>query len=334
MVCAPRHRAPPLPREISIVGGGPAGASAAIAARLEGRSVTLYEKSRFPRHKVCGEFLSPEIVPLLEQLGVWSDFADAQPARIHRLVLRFRNREKRCDLPEAAYGLSRYRFDHLLLESAAKLGARICREPASEGAVIAHGRKSAVPRGRRLFGFKAHYEGPSDDAIELYFFNKCYVGVSTVENGVTNVCGLGPEDLFRMRRFDMDDVVHSFEPLRARLQPLRRALEWLRVGPLVFENRLYTTAGQYAAGDALSFVDPFTGSGILSAVLTGRLAGIAASRGSPATDYLRNCRHSLERPFQVSSLFRKALALGWAEPLAAVVPASLLVRWTRPHPSL
>jgi len=44
-------------RRIRVIGAGPAGAAAAIAARLEGVEVDLFEKSRFPRQKVCGEFL-------------------------------------------------------------------------------------------------------------------------------------------------------------------------------------------------------------------------------------------------------------------------------------
>jgi 2-polyprenyl-6-methoxyphenol hydroxylase-like FAD-dependent oxidoreductase len=45
-----------------------------MAALKEGARVRLFEKSRFPRHKVCGEFLSPELRPALESLGVWPEF--------------------------------------------------------------------------------------------------------------------------------------------------------------------------------------------------------------------------------------------------------------------
>jgi flavin-dependent dehydrogenase len=48
--------------EVTVLGGGPAGAIAALSALDEGADVTLYEKPRFPRHKVCGEFLSGEVV--------------------------------------------------------------------------------------------------------------------------------------------------------------------------------------------------------------------------------------------------------------------------------
>jgi len=56
---------------INILGGGPAGSAAALAALREGTQVRMVEKSKLPRHKVCGEFFSPEIGPELEKLGVW-----------------------------------------------------------------------------------------------------------------------------------------------------------------------------------------------------------------------------------------------------------------------
>jgi flavin-dependent dehydrogenase len=54
---------------IHILGGGPAGSAAALAALRQGarNGVRVIEKSRLPRHKVCGEFFSPEIGPELEQ---------------------------------------------------------------------------------------------------------------------------------------------------------------------------------------------------------------------------------------------------------------------------
>lgn len=313
---------------IDIIGGGPAGAAAALTAARVGARVHLREKSRFPRHKVCGEFLSPEIVPLLETLGAWNDFESARPARIRKLVLRFPSREKRCVLPEAAYGLSRYALDDLLYRRAQR--AVDANDSPAALRVVAHGRKAIAPRGRRLFGFKAHFEGPSDDAVELYFFGRVYVGLNTVENGATNVCGLGPETLLRERGFEIDELIAGFAPLRERIGPLRRSMDWLMTGPLVFENRFTRPGIDYLAGDALSFVDPFTGSGIVSAVLTGSLAGEAAARGTPVDEYVRLCRSRLQRPFLISSLFRAAVVRGWAEHLAPFVPGEWLVRLTRP----
>lgn len=320
-----------------MIGGGPAGSVAAIAARREGAEVTLYEKSPFPRHKVCGEYLSPEIQPVLESLGVWRDFQASGPAVIERLELHFRKSRKVCKLPEAAFGLSRFRFDDLLLRSARDAGARHVLETGrangDAATIVAHGRKDASTRGGRIFGFKAHFEGPVSNAIELYFFRDCYAGVNAVENGVTNVCGLATEDLLKRYGFEVDALVGSLGNLSERLGPLRRTMKWLTVGPLVFQNRFHAEPCelQYPAGDALSFVDPFTGSGMLAAVTTGRLAGIAAARRTAVDAYLEECRRRLEKPFRFSALFRNVLASGWAEHLAALVPGRVLVRLTRPR---
>ncbi|HET8549208.1 MAG TPA: NAD(P)-binding protein [Bryobacteraceae bacterium] len=317
-----------MTRSVEIVGGGPAGASAAISALQHGARVTIYEKSRLPRHKVCGEFVSPEIVPLLDRLGVSWD--EAVPARIRRIVIAGGSALKCARLPEAAFGLSRWAFDDLLFRCALRLGAVHERQHISEpraGSVWAAGRHAAQPRGARLFGFKAHFTGPTDDAVELYFFRGCYVGISTVENGITNVCGLGPEGA----GFDTDALVASYAPLRERLRPLRRSFDWLHTGPLVFANRLTSPVPFYAAGDALSFVDPFTGSGQLAAVLTGMLAGECAALDLDTKAYLRRCRAALAPAFRWSSALRKLAGLAFADVLLTAVPARVLYHLTRPH---
>lgn len=119
---------------IPILGGGPAGASAALAALGEGREVLLVEKSRFPRHKVCGEFLSPGIAPLLDRLGVWQEVQRNAPGVIRRMALHFPRTSKLCRLPETAFGMSRFRLDQILWDAALKAGARTAREEAPDPA--------------------------------------------------------------------------------------------------------------------------------------------------------------------------------------------------------
>jgi hypothetical protein len=92
-----------------------------------------------------------------------------------------------------------------------------------------------------------------------------------VEGGVTNVCGVAPEEALALHAFEPDGLVRKFEPLRDRVSPLTRSMDWFITGPLYFRNRLDTPGppGQYFAGDQLSFVDPFTGTGIRSGLSTG-----------------------------------------------------------------
>jgi flavin-dependent dehydrogenase len=320
-----------LTKRINILGGGPAGSAAALAALRGGARVRVIEKSRLPRHKVCGEFFSPEIAPELEQLGAWNAFLAAGPARVRRTVLHFGAREKTSRLPEAAFGLSRYAFDQILLDQARAAGADLVSEGESP-LIIATGRRTmGTPRGQRLFGFKAHFEGPTDDAVELFFFERCYVGVTAIEAGRTNVCGLAPESFLSQFGFEYGDIVTQCPALSARLKPLRRVTPWFSTGPLQY-GQAFERAGQvYPAGDALSFVDPFTGSGLLAAVRSGAMAGRAAAMGRPVAEYLRDCQASLRQPFQVAGVLRRALESGWAEKLAPFSPGRLLFALTRPR---
>jgi menaquinone-9 beta-reductase len=324
-------------RAVRVVGGGPAGVMAALAAMREGAPVRIFEKSAFPRHKVCGEFLSPAILPLLRRACCGAAFLALRPAVLRSMRLHFGTRVIRHPLPESAYGLSRYELDRLLLEHAASVGAEVVREHWSAAAqedtvILAGGRKSIGPTGYRLFGFKAHFSGPVNDDVELYFFQDYYVGVSAIENGVANVCGLAPERTLRSFGFHPSDLLQRYPPLSERLRPLTRTMDWLVTGPLVFSEWLRQPADQavYRAGDSLGFIDPFTGSGILNAMLTGELAGVAAARGTSAVSYVRDCRRLLRRVFLVSSAFRAIIATGQAGLLASLVPGRFLFQATRP----
>ncbi|HLK62875.1 MAG TPA: FAD-dependent monooxygenase [Bryobacteraceae bacterium] len=325
--------------KVLVIGGGPAGAAAAIAAAGENVSVQLFERSPRPKHKVCGEFLSPGALRVLDSLGI-ADFAGLRPARIATCRLWFGQRKKEWRFGEPALGLSRLELDRILLERAEAAGAEVHRgesvsldEDNRDGGarVVSVGRRPSGSRENRLFGFKAHFEGPQDDAIELFFGRHAYVGVSPIENGWTNVCGIAPEAALRSCGFQVDEYLGGFPVLAERLQPLRRRMEWLRTGPLSYAPVSASEGGQrvYAAGDALGFVDPFTGSGILNALFTGRLAGRNAAHATPCASHLRECRAHLSRPFGISAICRKLLEWNCARHLAALTPGAWIFRLTR-----
>jgi flavin-dependent dehydrogenase len=321
-------------RAIRIAGGGPAGSAAAIAALSHGAKVQVVEKSRLPHHKVCGEFLAAETCRVLEELGAEDEFFRLKPARITRCILRFGSRVKEWKLAEAAFGLSRLALDQLLLDRAATLGAEVLRgerwEDPHTAMIVATGRRGVAPRGARLFAFKSHFEGPASDAVEIFFDRAGYVGISPVEGGLTNVCGIVLEKTMRRYGFHFDDVLVTRAGLADRLQPLSRRMPWLATGPLVFSEAGRGSSSEvYEVGDSAGFVDPFTGSGILNALLTGRLAGAAAADGLAPAAYRKACRVMLHRPFAISAIFRALLEWGYAEYLAPFVPGQWLYRLTR-----
>ncbi len=322
---------------IDIVGGGPAGAMAAIAALGAGARVRVFERAEFPRHKVCGEFLSSDVATLLEHAGCERAFAELTPVPIRRMELHFGSRVVRHALPQTAFGLSRYALDRLLLDRAVALGAEVVRETWTRqtGAgrvVLTNGRSSVVPSGERLFGFKTHVRGAAADTVALYFFDGCYVGVSGVEGGELNVCGLAPEPLLRACGFRPERLWTRCPALERRLDGLTPLFDWLHTGPLVFgfPARVETRRSTYVAGDALGFIDPFTGSGILNAMLTGHRAGRAAAQGVPPRDHEAATRRALRRPFLVSHVFRAAIRTGLAGQLASWMPGRWLFHLTRP----
>lgn len=322
---------------IQIVGAGPAGTAAALGALRESAAVRIVERSRATRHKVCGEFISPEACSILEQLGTWQEFLKLGPSRIHRCELHFGRRVKQWTFAEPAFGLSRLALDGMLIEQARSRGAAISggirfrMDAEADGCalIVASGRTPGPACRPRLFGFKTHFEGPAADAVELYFGPSGYVGINPVEQNLTNVCGIAPEDTLRSYGFEIDEFIRHAQPLSSRLKPLSRRMPWLTTGPLIFSRPQAAITPIYAAGDALGFIDPFTGSGILHALITGQMAGVAAARRIPHAEYLCSCRGLLSRPAAVSAVFRAALRSGLAEHFARLVPGQWIFRLTR-----
>jgi len=116
-------------RDVIVVGAGLAGSSIAATLAVAGWDVLLIERDRFPRHKVCGEFLSPEAQGSLHALGLLDDVRDLAPVALTaaRLTSR-RGASLQVELPGSAWGLSRYTLDAALAHAAAQRGAQLRTE--------------------------------------------------------------------------------------------------------------------------------------------------------------------------------------------------------------
>jgi menaquinone-9 beta-reductase len=115
-----------------VIGGGPAGSTAALLLARAGWSVALVERTHFPRRKVCGEFLSAASLPLLRHLGVADTFTELAGPEVRRVGLFARHRAIVAEMPrlpgdERGWGraLGREHLDTVLLEKAAAAGAAI-----------------------------------------------------------------------------------------------------------------------------------------------------------------------------------------------------------------
>ena len=263
---------------VTIAGGGLAGLSLAAGLRLRGIEVTVHEAGSYPRHRVCGEFISGVEKATLEELGIAEDLADALALRS---VAWFREgRQIHEDvLPEAAMGISRYRLDARLRGRVVESGGVVVERSRQErkereGLVWAAGR---VPRRGSWIGLKAHYRGLAMVAdLEMHLGAQGYAGLAQVEDGRVNVCGL-----FRVDRAvggqgsDLLDAYLRAGGNRVLADRLRGAVVDAESFCAVagFElGRQRGGSGLCAIGDAESMIPPFTGNGMSMAFQAAELA--------------------------------------------------------------
>ncbi|MFN2491658.1 MAG: NAD(P)/FAD-dependent oxidoreductase [Pyrinomonadaceae bacterium] len=120
--------------DVAIAGGGPAGASAAIHLALKGARVLLIEEKKFPRPKLCGEFISPECLTHFKRLGVLDKMRDAGGSTLCETVFYSRKGNSVAVPSEwfkpgaRALGLSRSEMDQKLLERAKSAGVTVLEE--------------------------------------------------------------------------------------------------------------------------------------------------------------------------------------------------------------
>ncbi|HRI04469.1 MAG TPA: NAD(P)/FAD-dependent oxidoreductase [Pyrinomonadaceae bacterium] len=133
--------------DVIVVGGGPAGSATAIRLANAGVSVMLVEKARFPRQKLCGEFISPECLEHFNELGVAGDIKLAGGVDIAETVFYSRNgkgvavkSEWFGQVGSRALGLSRAEMDDVLLRRAREVGVSV-REATTAAGLIFDGER-------------------------------------------------------------------------------------------------------------------------------------------------------------------------------------------------
>jgi menaquinone-9 beta-reductase len=300
--------------DVAIVGAGPAGAAAAIAARRAGAEVLLLDRAAFPRDKPCGDGIAAEAVDVLDQLGVHGVTDGYPPVTRLRLVGPGGGAVAR-PLPRPAYTIPRRVFDERLVRAAVAAGAVLRRHTvrtiAGTGPVTIDGRfRADVLIGadgagsvvRRALGHPVNPPGHLAVAIRGYASTTntteqvivtterrwpAYAWEFPLGDGTANV-GYGEvlrgAPLSRAYLLDrLNDLLPGAEPTGLRGHHL--PLSTRRPGPGRGRTLL--------AGDALSLINPFTGEGIFYAVLSGALAGTAAAAGPELA--VRRYRDALRR---------------------------------------
>ena len=342
-------------KPITVVGGGLAGLTLGLRLRQHSVPITLFDAGTYPRHRVCGEYLSGRALSVIESLGLRSSLGQLGAVESSDVILcRGSSILSRRRLPQPALCLSRYQFDRFLINQLTSAGAtlhtnqRVSFQP-SEGIVHATGRQpSPTEHGWRWFGLKAHARNVFLDAgLEMHLSSRGYIGLCQIENQQVNVCGL-----FRSRHPVSDLAAKWKEWLSGEANSLlsRRLqnAQWddssfSSIAALSLSPRQATDRLGVNIGDALTMIPPVTGNGMSMAIEGADLAtqplldwsygkiswAVASRQVAHRLDHafakrLRHARwlqHAMFDPF--------AQSLAWN--LSRIFPAfpSLLFRLTR-----
>ncbi len=292
---------------VIIVGGGLAGLTAAIDLCKRGIEVILFEKDQYPHHKVCGEYLSNEVLPYLKSLGL--ELGTLNPPGIKRLEFSTRDGKLiECSLDSGGIGISRYSLDHYLYQEALRSGCKIYIESITEiyykenrfqvgrrgkknieAEVVlgAFGKRSTLDKKlerhflQKTSGWlavKAHYQNPGypDDLVSLHNFKGGYCGLSKTETGAVNVCYLASYKSFKKYR-DIAHFKHIVLMQNPRLKKFFQSSvplfeKELSIAQIHFGRKSLVDEHILMIGDAAGLIHPLSGNGMAMAIHSAKLA--------------------------------------------------------------
>jgi flavin-dependent dehydrogenase len=349
--------------DLIVAGAGPAGTAAAITAARSGARVLLLEKDRLPRHKVCGEFVSPEALRVLDNLLPDKPFHTLPRISSARIFLD--GKDLHFPVNPGGRSIPRFQLDAALLQAALHEGVEVREETAvrqvlpgklfsvaigantlrTRAVINATGRWSQLTRSKptkteKWIGLKAHFsEASPPQSVDLYFFPDGYCGVQPVGGDSVNACAMVKADA-------ATSLQHVFA-----LHPMlwRRSRDWeqqfasISTSALHFRRPETQDRGMLLVGDSAAFIDPFVGDGISLALHSGVMAAESLlpffKNLAPLTDaqerYRRTYQLTLAPALRNAGRLRWLLsAPGWVRsPLAGIagsrLVSGLLVRSTR-----
>ena len=265
-------------RQVTILGGGLAGLTLGLRLRQKGVPVKLFDAGAYPRHRVCGEYLSGRALRVIDSLGLRPGLRALGAVESSDVILaRGNTLLARKTLPQPALCLSRYQFDQFLVKELTEAGGeiftgkRISPQP-QEGVVLATGRQpSTTEQGWRWFGLKAHAHNVDLWAgLEMHLSPRGYVGLCRIEQNQVNVCGL-----FRSRTA-IPDLSSSWkewlsgDPHSLLSQRLKDAVwdesSFSSIAALSLTPKKASALSGIRIGDALTMIPPVTGNGMSMAI--------------------------------------------------------------------
>jgi len=347
-----------------VIGGGPAGAMAAISLAVAGRRVVLAEKTREAHHKVCGEFLSLEALHYLRQVGV--DPLALGAATISEVRVSSGRKVAESPLPFQAFSLSRRILDEALLACANAAGCTVLRGVGVESLVPGrNGWIAALDNGEQLqpcavflatgkhdlrgfqrppgkqndlIGFKLHWKLSSSaivvlrNSIDLFLFPGGYGGLSLIENDTANLCLVVRRSMLRSSG-GWAALLSAILKHNRHLGLMLHDGEPLWANPLAISSIPYgylrsVDAGLWCVGDQAAVIPSFTGDGISIALHSAALAAEMFLGGEPVAAYHRKLRAQLGRAMMLATWLSRVAVT--APGRACACPAALfpgIMRW-------
>ncbi|WP_417429218.1 NAD(P)/FAD-dependent oxidoreductase [Halpernia sp.] len=292
--------------QILIIGGGLAGLTSAIHLTKLGFSVIVIEKNEYPKHKVCGEYISNEVLPYFK----WLDIKIEKLKPTHITDLQFSSESGKMinsKLPLGGFGISRYSLDFALYQKAISQNCKIIQEQVNEiifkedffEIILSNGEvlKSKVVLGsfgkrsnldlnmKRSFlnkkspwlAVKSHYNGEfPNDLVGLHNFKGGYCGVSKVENNLLNICYL--TDFKSFKKFKnieefQQKVVQKNPHLKKILQNSEMVFDKpLTISQICFDEKENVENHILMIGDSAGLIHPLCGNGMAMAIHSAKLA--------------------------------------------------------------
>ena len=290
----------PISTDVVVIGGGLAGLCLALDLQQRGVAVVVVEKDAYPRHKVCGEYVSKEILPYWERLELdWRQLG-AVDIDGFELVHTSGNRMQ-TPLPLGGIGVSRYALDRFLHAAFVSRGGQVVQATAdavdqvnggmevtlsddqiihAELVVGAYGKRSKLDKqlGRAFFkertewvGVKYHARGEwPQERVSLFLFDGGYCGVSSVENGKVNVCYLIRSSHFKLIKDPAQvaqSVLYQNPGLSAVLSGLESEFDApLTISQIYFGEKSLYEDGVLFCGDSAGMIHPLAGNGMAMAM--------------------------------------------------------------------
>lgn len=314
--------------DVIIIGGGLAGLTSAIHLAQNNFRVLLIEKNSFPKHKVCGEYVSNEVLPYLKSLGF--DPFEFGAKRITNFELTTHNNKTiKAELPLGGFGMSRYQMDFQLYKLALRQGVSVVKDTVvdvvfendffqiqtkssqsftSKITIGAFGKRSNldtklqrsfITKKSPYLGVKIHVSGDfPENKVALHNFKGGYCGVSKVENDHINLCYITNYEAFK-RYKDIDafqnDVIFKNLALKELFQNSSAEFDKpLTISQISFSTKKPIENHMIMCGDSAGMIHPLCGNGMAMAIRSAQLAS------GLIIDYLQNKIHTrteLERKY-------------------------------------